>query len=453
MRALLCAALLLSLALAGCTSPPPGGNQTAPPTSPPGQPPATVRPATGFNPIARLSTDQGDVYIEVFEEMVPLTAANFLGYVRSGFFEGIKVHRVVGPQASPPAGFMVQMGDPNTRDPTKGRETWGRGDPNLPKVPDELHPALKHDAAGIVSMANAGPNTGSSQFFITLTATPSLDGKHAVFGKVVAGMDVVRAIGNVAVQGEAPAEDIVIRDTEVIDKQRDPAKVTRGIEAWSYVTVLNTTANSTITVPFVVQNKGNVRESVAARLEPPQGWDSRLIWPLDTNVSAGMGQVFVFALTSPLDATLGTATLPATAVFSINGSEARAGVQVRPTVLGKRAVENTPVGVHYTGTLTDGRLFDTNRWHIASNTSVPKLPLFQLRPQNQYEATLDFTVFGGQVITGFSEGVWRLREGETRTVVVPPEKAYGNTCGQQGCRLEGRTLVFIVELVRVGAAG
>jgi cyclophilin family peptidyl-prolyl cis-trans isomerase len=136
------------------------------------------------NPVVTLKTTLGDIQIEVFEDKVPKTAGNFLTLVRKGFYNGLSFHRVI-------PGFMIQGGDP------KGDGTGGPGY----EIPDEFHPALKHSGPGILSMANAGPNTGGSQFFITLAATSWLDGKHAVFGKVVRGQEVVDQIAKVPRDG------------------------------------------------------------------------------------------------------------------------------------------------------------------------------------------------------------------------------------------------------------
>jgi cyclophilin family peptidyl-prolyl cis-trans isomerase len=127
-----------------------------------------------------LKTSLGDIGLEIYEDRAPKTAANFLTLVRKGFYNNTTFHRVI-------PGFMIQGGDP------KGDGTGGPGY----TIPDEFHPLLTHSGPGIVSMANAGPNTGGSQFFITLAATNWLDRKHAVFGKVVAGQDVVEKIGSV----------------------------------------------------------------------------------------------------------------------------------------------------------------------------------------------------------------------------------------------------------------
>ncbi|ADB17899.1 Peptidylprolyl isomerase [Pirellula staleyi DSM 6068] len=127
--------------------------------------------------IATIETSKGTIEIELYDEKVPKTVENFEKLVTKGFYDGLKFHRVI-------ADFMVQTGCP---------QGTGTGGPGY-KFADEFHPTLKHSGPGILSMANAGPNTNGSQFFITHVATPWLDGKHSVFGKVTKGQDVVDAI-------------------------------------------------------------------------------------------------------------------------------------------------------------------------------------------------------------------------------------------------------------------
>ena len=146
------------------------------------------------NRIAHFQTTEGDFRIELEEEKAPRTTKNFIDLAEKGFYDGVIFHRVID-------GFMIQGGDPTGT---------GRGGPGY-TIPDEFHPELRHDDEGVLSMANAGPNTGGSQFFITLAATPWLDNRHAVFGKVIEGMDVVRKIGKVATgRADRPLEDVVM---------------------------------------------------------------------------------------------------------------------------------------------------------------------------------------------------------------------------------------------------
>ena len=126
---------------------------------------------------ATLHTDKGDIVLELFADKTPNTVNNFVFLCREGFYDGIIFHRVI-------ANFMVQGGDPTGK---------GSGGPGY-RFADEFHPSLKHNKPGILSMANAGPGTNGSQFFITHVPTPWLDGKHSVFGQVIGGMDVFLSI-------------------------------------------------------------------------------------------------------------------------------------------------------------------------------------------------------------------------------------------------------------------
>jgi len=155
------------------------------------------------NRIAVFDTNKGQFTVELFEDKAPQTTKNFITLVEKGFYNNLIFHRVI-------AGFMIQGGDP---------EGTGMGGPGY-TIKDEFHPDLKHDAPGILSMANAGPNTGGSQFFITLDKTPWLDGKHAVFGKVIKNLDVVQAIGKVKTgPNDKPVEDVVINSITIQDKK------------------------------------------------------------------------------------------------------------------------------------------------------------------------------------------------------------------------------------------
>ncbi len=126
---------------------------------------------------ARFKTERGEIVVELYADRAPLTVENFVNLARAGFYDGTTFHRVI-------AGFMAQGGDPT------GTGTGGPGY----QFGDEFHPSLRHDGPGVLSMANAGAGTNGSQFFITHSATPHLDNKHSVFGRVTSGMDVVRAL-------------------------------------------------------------------------------------------------------------------------------------------------------------------------------------------------------------------------------------------------------------------
>ncbi|HEV3217725.1 MAG TPA: peptidylprolyl isomerase [Vicinamibacterales bacterium] len=164
---------------------------------------------------ALFTTSEGNFKVRLFDQEVPNTVANFAGLAegtkeftdpktrqktKRPYYDGLVFHRVIG-------GFMLQGGCP------LGTGTGGPGY----NFADEFNPKLRHSKPGILSMANAGPNTNGSQFFVTLAATPHLDNKHSVFGEVVEGMDVVKKIGNVptAKPGDRPLKPVTIQSVKI----------------------------------------------------------------------------------------------------------------------------------------------------------------------------------------------------------------------------------------------
>ena len=151
-------------------------------------------PQANASTIVILETNQGEIEIQLFTDTAPKTCENFTGLVKKGYYDGIIFHRVI-------KGFMVQGGDP-TGTGRGGESLWGG------KFEDELTPEVQFDRKGLLAMANAGPNTNGSQFFITNAATPWLNMKHTIFGEVISGYDIVEKIENVQTQaGDKPIEE------------------------------------------------------------------------------------------------------------------------------------------------------------------------------------------------------------------------------------------------------
>jgi len=151
------------------------------------------------NNVAEFNTSIGNFKIELFGDKVPLTVGNFVRLVNKGFYNGLIFHRVI-------PNFMIQGGCPHGT---------GGGGPGY-TIKDEFHPTLKHNSKGIVSMANAGPHTGGSQFFITVAPTPWLDNHHSIFGKVIDGVNVVDAISRVeADRADKPLKNVVIKSISI----------------------------------------------------------------------------------------------------------------------------------------------------------------------------------------------------------------------------------------------
>ena len=154
-----------------------------------------------LNRVAVIETNLGTMEIELFNDKAPRTVSNFVDLIEKGFYDGVIFHRII-------SGFMIQGGDPTGT---------GRGGPGY-TIDDEFHPDLKHDSKGILSMANAGPNTGGSQFFITLAPTPHLDNRHAVFGKLISGEEILDKIGAVETgPNDKPINEVKMIKVTIID--------------------------------------------------------------------------------------------------------------------------------------------------------------------------------------------------------------------------------------------
>lgn len=151
---------------------------------------------------AIFKTNQGDFTVELFADKAPITVENFVNLAKDGFYDGTIFHRII-------ADFMIQGGDPTGT---------GRGG-SKQTIPDEFGPGLDFSQPGVLAMANAGPNTGSSQFFVTVVPTPWLQNHHSIFGKVVENYDTVEKLSKVKTDWtDKPLEDVVLQTVEIVNK-------------------------------------------------------------------------------------------------------------------------------------------------------------------------------------------------------------------------------------------
>ncbi|MCD4658099.1 MAG: peptidylprolyl isomerase [Planctomycetes bacterium] len=176
-----------------------------------------VSSSTAGNPRVKIITSMGDIVVELFEDDTPNTVANFIELCEAKFFDDIRFHRII-------KGFMIQGGCPYAKGEVSQRA--GSGDAGY-KFADEFVDKHKFDSKGLLAMANSGPNTNGSQFFITLGAATWLNGKHTIFGKVIDGMDIVDKIGAVQTSkpGDRPVEEVYIKKTEITQKRNHEYKV------------------------------------------------------------------------------------------------------------------------------------------------------------------------------------------------------------------------------------
>jgi len=307
---------------------------------------------------AEINTGKGLIVVKLDFNKVPMTVANFVGLAEGlipnsfksegePFFDGLKFHRVIND-------FMIQGGDPDGN---------GSGGPGY-SFPDEFHTDLKHDSGGILSMANAGPGTNGSQFFITHKATPHLDNKHSVFGKVYKGMDVVNNI----VQGDK------IESVKIV-RVGDAAKA--------------------FDAPVVFKEMTEEKKSeYEGKLKKKQEEEQNLIgakWPGRVTTDSGLMYVVL--------------------------NEGK----------GSKPKRGTIILAHYTGTLLDGKKFDSSY-----DRGKP----------------LEFSVGVGKVIKGWDEALLDMRKGEKRVLIIPSNLAYGER-GAGEAIPPNATLVFQVELVDI----
>lgn len=410
----------------------------------------------GATPRVVVHTNQGDFTLELFVSMVPITAGNFLGLASDGFYDNVKFHRVIGPDESPPNGFMIQGGDPNTKD--QPQATWGQGGPGY-EIEDEFHADLMHEGEGVVSMANSGPNTGGSQFFITLDATSHLDYKHAVFGQVAEGMSVVRSIGQVATDDrDRPVDPVIIESMTI---ETDNATV-EG--ATATLTALRTSveAGAGRTANFVVFAKSDsgpisdagmtvadsasdiVREATTVEdcfqsFALPAGQRFAAVVAFDVPTSASEGDEF---------------SIPLQLHGGSEAAELTLTVRTAAPAEGDAASEGDTVELNYAGFNIYGQLFDTSVFKIADDDSVPKFnPVFQKRSQDRYQP-FSFEMDGGGTIDGFSDAARGLKADEQAAHRIPAEDAYPASMARQQSPisyLADRQLIFDVEVVGTSA--
>ncbi len=410
----------------------------------------------GATPRVVVTTNHGDFTLELFVSKVPITAGNFLDLASDGFYDNVKFHRVIGPDESPPNGFMIQGGDPNTKDQPKS--TWGQGGPGY-EIEDEFHAELLHEGEGVLSMANSGPNTGGSQFFVTLDATSHLNHKHAVFGRVATGMSVVRAIGEVATDDrDRPVDPVVIesmtveKDETSVDAQtstlttlRDTVEAAPGRTA-NFVVFAQADDHPVPDASLTIDESADVAVRDGTTIEDcfqefalPAGQRFAVIVAFDVPTSASEGDEFTIPLRLTGPSTPGELSLTVRTAAASDGEAASSG---------------ETVDLNYAGFNIYGQLFDTSVFEIADDQSIPKFtPVFQKRSAEQYQA-FSFEMDGDGTIDGFSDAARDLKADERGTHRIPAENAYPASLASQRSPisyLAGRTLVFDVQVVDVTA--
>lgn len=338
---------------------------------------------------AQFNTSLGPIVAELYFEETPVTVASFVSlaegtskmadstYKGKKYYDGLIFHRVID-------GFMIQGGDPTGT---------GSGGPGY-KFPDEFVDTLSHDSKGVLSMANAGPGTNGSQFFITLAPVPQLDSRHTIFGKVVKGQDVVDSIGKTETgPRDRPVKDIVINEVNIIRK----GSAAKNFEA-----------------PKVFENQ-------LAEIEAEKEAAEKEMQEKASKVAAEFEKLEAEA--DSLDSGL--------KIYFENKGE------------GEKPKNGQKVNLNYEGYFADGTIFDTNNEELAKEMNIYNE---QRAAQGGYGPMP--TVYGpdAPMIPGFKEGIQQMKVGDEVVIWIPSHLAYGER-GAGGVIPPNTDLIFKLEMV------
>lgn len=335
---------------------------------------------------AEFVTSKGTFIIKLHHEQTPMTVANFVDlaegknnmvdekYKGKPFFDGLVFHRVI-------KDFMIQGGDP------LGNGTGGPGY----RFPDEIVPELRHDKKGILSMANSGPATNGSQFFITARATPHLDGGHAVFGEVVKGIEIVDEINSVPTgQADRPVEPVVIEKINIIRKG--------NIKLDSFEKQMEN-----------IEKERKEKESRIDRISETKAAELASLKEKAEELPSGLK-----------------------ILFTKKGD-------------GPQPVEGQQVRIHYEGYLSDGSLFDSSKLEVVEKYEM----VDERRKQaNQYAPMPAEYSLNAGLIAGFKEGMLKMKVGDEAVLFIPSYLGYGET-GAGNVIPPNADLIFVLELVDI----
>lgn len=356
---------------------------------------------------AEFVTNKGVMVAKLTADKTPVTVANFVALAEGNhpmvkeefkgkpFYNGIIFHRVID-------GFMIQGGDPTGT---------GSGDPGY-KFEDEFSPDLKHDKPGILSMANSGPATNGSQFFITEVPTPNLDNRHTVFGELVVGLNIQDSISNVkTAERDKPAEDVVIEQLNVIRK---------GSEAKSF----NAPKVFEEELPKIKEKQEKAREEARQKAEAEQQEREAKNMEAAATVKATLDGYLAQAKT--LDSGL--------KLFTITSGR------------GPKPAVGSTVNMNYEGYFTDGRLFDTSVQSVAERHGILNE---QRAAANAYQPMAMPISPDAGMIAGFKEAAALMKVGDKIFVFMPSHLAYGERGAGGGFIPPNTDLAFIMELVDI----
>jgi cyclophilin family peptidyl-prolyl cis-trans isomerase len=361
-------------------------------------------PDLGEGLFAEFVTTKDTIIVKLFYDKTPLTVSNFVGLAEGThpnladslkgkpYYNGTTFHRVIDK-------FMIQGGDPTAT---------GMGGPGY-KFGDEFDNTLKHDKPGILSMANSGPSTNGSQFFITEVPTPFLDNKHAVFGEVVKGIEIQDSISNVKVdpQSNKPLEDVIIKELNII-RQGSDARQFDAAKTWEKE------------LPLLEKKKQQKAEEARKKAE-------ELKRIADQKMDEAAQEILPILNDFKSKAKATSSGLLMYTIIEGQGSKPKPGETTK---------------LNYEGYFTDGKLFGTNVKEIDI-----KCGQYDERKEERgfYNAMPMVISPDAQMIPGFKEGIFQMKRGDKTFLYLPSHLAYGES--GRGPIQPNTDLIFIVEMI------
>ncbi len=361
-------------------------------------------PELGNGLYAEFATTKDTIIVELFYEKTPLTVANFVGLAEGThpkladsvqgipFYNGTIFHRVINE-------FMIQGGDPSGTGMGKPGFTFG----------DEFDETLKHDKPGVLSMANSGPATNGSQFFITEVPTPWLDNKHSIFGQVVKGQEVVDSISNVQVMpgSNKPLEDIRILSLNII-RQGFGAKRFNAAKTWNR--------------EFPLLEEKRLKKIEEAKQEAER----------QKKIAEEKMETAAAEILPILEDYKSKATTSDSGLLSYTIKEGT----------GEKPKQGQSVKLYYQGYFTDGKLFGTN----VKDIDIKCGTYDEKKEQRGFYNLMPMQISAdAQMIPGFKEGVFNMKKGDKTFLYLPSHLAYGEA--GRGPIAPNSDLIFIIEMV------
>lgn len=435
-RPFLLGMLMVTVGLVGCIT---TGSLAENPTSPCGEleDGFDLEEAEPFNPRVEMSTSKGTIELVVYQAQVPFTAGTFLTFVDEERYNETRFHQI--------RDSFIQGGDPNSR-ADHSPQLWGSG--GQAEMPNEFHQFLRHDEAGVMSIAAPQPHMGGSQFIITLQPLPGLNDRHDVFARITDGMDILREIAEVETdEHNRPVENAKLHSVDRLPAEKSPEEGNVELSAYGFDCEQAAEPNGTAEFLIAVRNTGTIPMDGTFEADlPDPAWSAEVRDTDSVILASGQTRALPVDIHVPEDAEHGTYTIDASFQDGNGDATTSQPLTVNVGPLGSPVEAGDTVSIEYVGMLQDARPFDTTQ---PAYVDEPSLTWFQ-EPEwfNAPEdlAPVPVDVGSSGLIPGLDDLLERAQHGQSVTALIPPHEAYG-TDDWGDHNLGGRTLAFQLHVL------